>query len=148
LPRYWLTPIISRTPLKLGAERISCDPLTELEGFRSKLHIVHPRLLPMFKAGLLLSDEEEACGTDSGDLDWSTGDNIVFDSNPYTLSHCAEAFLDRLLSADESASLLHVAVQGNWDGGAWTSRQQDWLDACLGWLKQGQEVILLREDGV
>jgi hypothetical protein len=147
MPRYWLTPIIQMSPLRLGSDRIICDPTAEFEAFRGRLQSVHPRLLPMFKASLLLSEEDGLCGSDDGTMDWNSGRDLVFDGDPLYLSHCAEAFLDRLLATPEAAALLLAASKSNQDAD-WTVMQAHWLDLCLNWLKEGHEVILLREDGV
>ena len=107
MTRYWLTPIVGYSPLVLGADRLDCSPLTKLEAFRELANGRHPRLLSMFKASLLLSDDEEICGSELVELDLSHFEAIVFDGDPYHLSHCAEAFLDRLLKREEAWASCH-----------------------------------------
>jgi hypothetical protein len=148
MPRYWLTPIIDRFPLKLGSERLCCEPLNELEVFRERMQSLHPRLLPMFKASLLLSDDEEICGSDVLELQWSGENDLVFDGAPFHLSHCAEAFLDRLLSTKEAASMLILGTDEMLSSWEWSTIQLQWLYKWIGWLQQDREVVLLREDGV
>jgi hypothetical protein len=142
--RYWLTPIVSYSPLVLGADRIDCTPLTELEAFRGIANGRHPRLLSLFKSSLLLSDDEEICGSELVELDLSPSEDIVFNGNPFHLSHCAEAFLDRLLQRQEALNLVSSiddSVLENHD------QQIIWKKQWLRWLESGYDVILLREDG-
>lgn len=142
---YWLTPIESYSPLILGAERIHCVPLAALESFRELAGRMHPRLLPMFKASLLLSDDEELCGSDLVDLDLSQSEAIAFDGKPFHLSHCGEAFLDRLLSKEEVLKLVGTLELGDLEGDA--VHLSMWRQEWLKWLESGCDVILLREDG-
>src|SRR5690348_11757074 len=95
---FWLTPIIKREPLVFGAARFSCL-LTELFSFREKLQRFNTRLLPLFKANLLLSDDiyeddtgGAACGSSTAAFSMSGGHELIFDGSPYLLSHCAKAF--------------------------------------------------------
>jgi hypothetical protein len=143
MSRYWMTPILCRLPLKLG-DRISCEATADLDAFRAKLHRLHPWLLPMFKTSLLLSDDDEVCGSATTEIEWSHAHELVFDGEPFHLSHCAEAFFDRLLGAEKVASLLNFDIEMS----DWTPVQLDWLEHISKWLHEGQEVILLREDGV
>jgi hypothetical protein len=147
MSRYWLTPVLSRLPLKLGSDRISCEATADLDAFRAKLHRVHPWLLPMFKTSLLLSDDDEVCGSTTTEIKLSDVQELVFDGEPLYLSHCAEAFFDRLLGAEKIASLLNFDVKSN-PNSDWTPVQLYWLGYISKWLQEGQEVILLREDGV
>ncbi|MNI21359.1 hypothetical protein D3C73_748790 [compost metagenome] len=147
MTRYWLTPIIQKEPLVLGAERICCEPIHVLEPLREAFQDIHPRLLPMFKASLLLSDEEDLCGDDEAEVDWDSGADIHLDGSPLVLSHCAEAFLDRLLSAIEVKRLL-VDFTINDSDKAVNELQMLWIQYMNDWLNHGWEIILLREDGV
>jgi hypothetical protein len=139
-----MTPILSRLPLKLGADRISCEATAELDAFRAKLHRLHPWLLPMFKTSLLLSEDDEVCGSTKTEIEWSHAHELVFDGEPSHLSHCAEAFFDRLLGAEKVYSLLNFDAECR----DWTPVQLNWLEPIYKWLREGHEVILLREDGV
>lgn len=142
MTRYWLTPIVGYSPLVLGADRLDCSPLTKLEAFRELANRRHSRLLSMFKASLLLSDDEEICGSELVELDLSHSEAIVFDGDPYHLSHCAEAFLDRLLKREEAWDFV-----SSFDGKALDAQQIIWKNQWLRWLELGCDVILLREDG-
>ncbi|UKS30302.1 hypothetical protein LOZ80_15725 [Paenibacillus sp. HWE-109] len=144
MTRFWLTPIKSYSPLVLGADRMACTPFTDLEVLRAKAHEKHPRLLPMYKASLLLSDDEDVCGSDLVELDLSDAGDVVFNGNPYHLSHCAEAFLDRLLGRQEAWDLVK-AIEDSSDK---LSPEAKWKQLWLQWLESGCDVILLREDGV
>jgi hypothetical protein len=144
--RYWLTPIVNKSPLRFGAARICCEPIRELDVFRESAQKLHPRLLPLFKASLLLSDDEEHCGSELDDLALSDKKEIVFDGNPYHLSHCAEAFLDRLLSLQEAKGLVSSLDVSGLEGQS--EIHQHWKKQWLLWLESSWDVILLREDGV
>ncbi|MDQ0921314.1 hypothetical protein [Paenibacillus sp. V4I5] len=142
MTRYWLTPITGYSPLVLGADRLDCSPLTKLEAFREMANGRHPRLLSMFKASLLLSDDEEICGSELVELDLTHSDDVVFDGDPFHLSHCAEAFLDRLLKREEALDLVSSLDDSTLD-----AQQIIWKNQWLRWLELGCDVILLREDG-
>ncbi|MCD1261534.1 hypothetical protein B5M42_022280 [Paenibacillus athensensis] len=145
MARYWLTPVTAKEPLTLGGERLVCEPQAELERLREQLAKLHPRLLPMFKASLLPGDEEaEACGDEAAEPDWGGGDDIRFDGVSLMLSHCAEAFIDRLLSPREALTLLDEAGAEGEEVFVSSAR---WLGVMRQWLAAGCEVILLREDG-
>jgi|GEM_PF-2045875 len=112
MARYWLTPVTAKEPLTLGAGRLICEPQEELERLRELLAGLHPRLLPLFKASLLPGDDADACGSEEAEPDWAGGRDIRFDGLPLTLSHCGEAFIDRLLSPREALALLGEAGFG------------------------------------
>ncbi|MBA2938109.1 hypothetical protein HZF08_07305 [Paenibacillus sp. CGMCC 1.16610] len=141
MTRYWLTPIVNDSPLVLGADRIHCTPLKELESLRELANGKHPRLLAMFKSSLLLSDDEELCGSELVELDLEQFEAISFDGKPFHLSHCAEAFLDRLLTRKEALELVSC-LKCDVD-----SEHSNWINQWLRWLESGYDVILLREDG-
>ncbi|NQX65436.1 hypothetical protein HQN90_04770 [Paenibacillus alba] len=144
MTRYWLTPILGYSPLVLGSERIHCTPLADLEAFRLIASRKHPRLLPLFKSGLLLSDDEDVCGSELVELDLSELEDIVFNGDPYHLSHCAEAFLDRLLTRQETWELVSSISEIDWDD---QDHDVKWKQQWLRWLEAGFDVIMLREDG-
>ncbi|MZQ81864.1 hypothetical protein GQF01_06915 [Paenibacillus sp. 5J-6] len=142
MTRYWLTPIVNYSPIVLGADRMDCTPLKALESFRELANRRHPRLLAMFKASLLLSDDEELCGSELLELDFEQSEAISFDGKPFHLSHCAEAFLDRLLTRKEALELVSSLHECDAD-----PDQSSWKNQWLRWLESGYDVILLREDG-
>lgn len=142
MTRFWLTPIVSYTPLVLGADRINCTPLIAVDKFRELANGGHPRLLAMFKSSLLLSDDEDLCGSELVELDLGHSDAIRFDGNPFHLSHCAEAFLDRLLTRNEAVQLVLSLNEGDLN-----AESIRWKNQWLRWLESGCDVILLREDG-
>ncbi|GGI43384.1 hypothetical protein GCM10008018_01800 [Paenibacillus marchantiophytorum] len=146
MTRFWLTPIKSYSPLVLGADRMECKPLADLEVLRAQAQEKHPRLLPMYKASLLLSDDEDVCGSDLIELDLSDSEDVVFNGDPYHLSHCAEAFLDRLLGRQEVWDLVNAIEEE--DSSDKLAPQAQWRQLWLQWLESGCDVILLREDGV
>lgn len=148
MTRYWLTPILSYSPLVLGAARICVPNDAEFEAFRQMAGKQHPRLLAMFKSSLLLSDDEEVCGSELAELDLTHEEDIVFDGEPFHLSHCAEAFLDRLLNRPETKGMVRALAS------EWKEREEAsnsgisvWTKQWLQWLDAGYDIVLLREDG-
>jgi hypothetical protein len=143
MARFWLTPVTAWSPLMFGEQRILCEDQAAFHDWRQSLYAVNPRLLPLFKAGLLLSDGEEddealSCGIDDELIDWASGKAIVFDGQPLHLSHCGEAFLDRLLQPKDALALLvnaNIEVQ-----------DQIWSPLFTEWLLQGWSVIVLKEE--
>jgi hypothetical protein len=147
MAHFWLTPLISKEPLILGAARIKCLPVAELNAFRQTLDAIHSWLLPLFKANLLLGDDlDDACGIDDEELTLSLAEaeDIVFDGQPYVLSHCADNFLERLLTVEQTKRGLIEAGSGNNE--LWTPAQQEWLRYMAEWLAAHQEVIIVREE--
>lgn len=147
MAHFWLTPLISKEPLILGADRFKCLPVTELALFRQALDAVHPWLLPLFKANLLLNDGfDDSCGIDGDELTLSLAEaeDIVFDGMPYELSHCADNFLERLLKIKETQFALVEAGALNKD--IWTASQWQWLQQMSKWIAADMEVIIIREE--
>ncbi|MDB5052297.1 MAG: hypothetical protein JWM44_347 [Bacilli bacterium] len=147
MAHFWLTPLMSIEPLVLGAERFKCEPELELAELRQKLDAVHPWLLPLFKANLLLADEEtESCGNDNEELTLSLAEaeDIVFDGQPFVLSHCADNFLERILTIEQTEHLL-LAVR-NTVNELWTPAQKQWLRRIEEWNAARCEVIIVREE--
>lgn len=138
---YWLTPLLNRDPFIMGSERMKCHP-ADLESFRSKLSSVfHPRLLMLFKASTLVSDEEDICGNDGNlELKLDARTDIVFNES-LPLSHCAVAFLDRLLTIEETRLLLNDVSSVLWD-----EHELGWFHAMKEWNTQGYDVIIVKED--
>ncbi|XOK58948.1 hypothetical protein ACJ7K1_20525 [Paenibacillus elgii] len=152
---FWLVPLSwdGETAL-LGGERLRLEPEGLRMRFLEAMGQVHPRLLMMFKAHLLPEDESgEVCGTEelpfalvqSGDIRLSTAaehSEVMTDDADapptWRLSHCAEAYLNRMLTAREAAALLRQA-EAEPEAGRW-------LDAMRTWTAGGRQVILLRED--
>lgn len=145
MAQLWLASITSTAPVTIGADRIAVDAAAE---FRTALHAVHPRLLPLFKARLLAADDDEtSCGgADSGELQLDDAEAIVFDDGSETglhLSHCAEAFLDRLLGPTEALQLAQAAVR---QGLELAETQLIWWNAMVRWWQEGLSVVLLLDD--
>jgi hypothetical protein len=147
MAHFWLTPVVNKEPLILGAERLKCSPVAELTLFRQAMDAVHPWLLPLFKANLLLSDGlDDSCGMDGDELTLSLAEaeDIVFDGKPYLLSHCADHFLERLLKIEHTQ--LGLVEAGAANKALWTASQQLWLEHMSKWLAAGKEVIIIREE--
>ncbi|MGG1514901.1 hypothetical protein ABE504_05780 [Paenibacillus oryzisoli] len=138
---YWFTPITHYEPLVLGTERLRLADDEALAALRTWAGARHPRLLPMFKASLLLSDEEDYCGSDDAEFVLSAEGAIVFDGKPFHLSHCAEAFLDRLLTRREVLELLAAAND-------WSKEHGELIQLWRQWAEAGYDLVLFREDGM
>ncbi|WP_010491869.1 hypothetical protein [Paenibacillus elgii] len=152
---FWLVPLSwdGETAL-LGGERLRLEPEDLRMHFLEAMGRIHPRLLMMFKAHLLPEDESgEVCGTEelpfalaqSGDIRLSAAaepsEAMIDDADEHPtwrLSHCAEAYLNRMLTAREAAALLRQADV--------EPEAERWLDAMRTWTAGGRQVILLRED--
>ncbi|MFB6363772.1 hypothetical protein ACFCP7_06865 [Paenibacillus elgii] len=151
---FWLVPLSwDRETALLGGERLPLEPEDLRIRFLEAMGRIHPRLLMMFKAHLLPEDESgEVCGTEelpfalaqSGDIRLSAAvepseTTAVADTPPtWRLSHCAEAYLNRMLTAREAAALLRQAEA--------EPETERWLNAMRTWTADGRQVILLRED--
>jgi len=151
---YWLVPAAwEGQDVVLGHERVKLAPEELRVSFCQSLQTVHPRLLLLFKAHLLLSDDSaEACGSDeleftlseSGDIRLSsTGELWGGTEEPpavpsWSLSHCGEAYLNGLMSPSEAAARLAQARV--------EPEARPWYEAMSGWLAEGRIVMMLRED--
>jgi hypothetical protein len=96
---------------------------------------------------LLLSDGlDDSCGIDGDELTLSLAEaeDIVFDGKPYELSHCADNFLERLLTIEQTQHGLVEAGAANKN--LWTVSQQLWLEYMGKWLAAHKEVIIIREE--
>ncbi|MDO3678175.1 hypothetical protein [Paenibacillus ehimensis] len=147
---FWLVPLSwdGETAL-LGGERLRLEPEGLRMRFTEAMGRIHPRLLMMFKAHLLPEDESGGvCGTEelpfalaqSGDIRLSAAaEHSDTDAPPtWRLSHCAEAYLNRMLTAWEAEALLRQAEA--------EPEAERWLDTMRTWTAGGRQVILLRED--
>ncbi len=157
--RYWLCPIKHEEHLHISEMRVACPSSEELTQLRQVVSSVHPRLLPQFKAHLLLSDlsemdEEgvntsihgsEMCGHSELELDLSSGQPILIDGNHYSLSHCAQSFFELvLLPADARAHMNRVMDMSQ--VASWTQQQRTWLELCHAWLNNNWSIIVLIEE--
>ncbi|SDC73185.1 hypothetical protein SAMN02799630_01322 [Paenibacillus sp. UNCCL117] len=151
---YWLVPAAwEGHDIVLGRERLKLSPEELRNSFCQSLQAAHPRLLLLFKAHLLLSDDSaEACGADglavalseSGDIRLSGASEEQKESGEpsdalaWSLSHCGEAYLNGLMSPSEAvAKLALVRVE---------PEARSWYEAMRDWLAEGRIVMMLRED--
>jgi hypothetical protein len=135
----WLVPIVQETPLTFGAMRFPLNGLSAAE-FLQKLSTVHPRCLMSFKAHLLLSDDsEEVCGGSELAIDWAGHQDITMEGT-LVLSHCAEAFFDRISEATEILVHIDKLMMLDWD-----QTQFIWLKQMQQWLMNGYRIIVIRE---
>jgi hypothetical protein len=146
---FWLTPIDSLAPFVLGADRIYCKPIEQLELFREELKHIHPRLLMLFKAGLLPGDpnpsaksatEADRCGVERVPFTLAASEAIRFDGETLVLSSCAQAMIHRLIPPEEAYAFL-VSVDHKAAGPL-----RIWYAGMEQWLRQGKHVILIREE--
>lgn len=142
MARYWLTPVIKQEPFTMGQQRIALAG-DAFERFRSKLQTLFgPRFLLSFKTALLLSADDELCGgVEEPSLDLAAEESLVFDGQPLYLSHCAQAFFDRLPSRKEWRTSLAAST-----GYEWTAEEAQWLSWMNAWLEQDFDIVLLKEE--
>jgi hypothetical protein len=153
MPKIWLVPLTTTSPVTIGADRIALHEVPEWETFRQALQAIHPRLLPLFKAHLLPAADEDGlvCGADEEEsfaLD-GMGD-IVFagaeGQGALRLSHCAEAFLERLLPPEEALRLAEEAGAAlRLDEAEQPSLLREWMEMLLVWWRQGRSAVVLAE---
>ncbi len=144
--QYWLAPLTCQSPLTIGTERIACERAT-FESFREKVkQVTSPLHLLMFKAELLLGDDEDACGPmNSATLELGTAGDIVFDGQTLFVSHCAQAFFDRLPdNRDWRVTSKRLLESQDY---AWNEQELEWLLKIQRWSEQSHDLIVLREEG-
>jgi hypothetical protein len=147
--KLWLTPIRfedQHEQIVLLADRFELLP-TEAGGRFLKLaKSVHPRMLVTFKSNLLLSEEAElACGVDELPFELGNGEPIAFGHDTLGLSHCAQAYLDRLPTCREMEQWIAAAVKLTADIPE-TMVEREWLELMSSWLQKGNLITLLREE--
>jgi hypothetical protein len=141
---YWLAPLTSRDPLVIGGQRQKCSG-EPFESFRLKVQrLSSSRHLMMFKSDLLLSDEEDLCGDDgAAGLSFNESGDITFSADRLPISHCAEAFFDRLPDAREWRATLQLLADSNQQ---WSELERVWLHLLTTWTDSEYIIVLLRED--
>ncbi|MFD0682639.1 MULTISPECIES: hypothetical protein [unclassified Paenibacillus] len=145
----WLTPIVideKEQMVTLLKDRLELRPAEIADRFLALLRTVHPRLLMTFKANLMLSEEFElACGVDELPFELASEGPVVFEQGGLELSHCAQAYLDRLPAVKEMDEWLNIAAAKIAD-----NREDDiihqWVHTMVRWHKQGYAVTLLKEE--
>jgi hypothetical protein len=145
MTQYWLTPLTNRQPLILGEQRIRCSEDAEFLLFLAELKNVHSKFLPMFKSRLLLNDDEGICGDGLQEIDLSMPGEIVFDGVQYSLSHCAESFVERLIHPSELLKELKNVIDLD-QSVHFTEQQQGFFQICQSWLLCHWQIILLKEE--
>jgi hypothetical protein len=141
---YWLAPLTSEEPFTFGEQRIRCAG-PQFEAFRLKLQAAaNPRFLLAFKADLLLEMEGDAdvCGPGGDGLSEQFAGSAAIrfdDTSGFHLSHCAEAFLQRLPLPREWRSWF--AEQSL----AWDEQERQWLQPLQQWADRNWTVVLIKE---
>ncbi|WP_426447754.1 hypothetical protein ACP26L_26125 [Paenibacillus sp. S-38] len=141
---YWLVPLeTGGNSVELGGDRILLEPEERRIAFMDTLKALHPRLSLTFKSHLLPGEEEaQACGLDAAEFLLSGGKGIALHypgsapADGWTLSHCAEAYLDRLLPPAEIKAHLDAAGETG----------EEWIRIMRSWVNAGRGIILLREE--
>ena len=139
---YTAVPIIGEEPLTFGGEHLALDG-AEGEAFKKAVQSLHPRLLPQLKENALLSEEESAYCVAGGIFDYQRGKELVFDGEDYRLSHCAEHFVDFLLSSEECLRIVEEkrgSLANLLSGEKATGR----LAVLISWWERGHRVLLLQ----
>jgi hypothetical protein len=131
---YWLTAVVGTDPAVLPKGRVR---LTTEDGetLRRLAAAAHPRLLPSFKLGMLLGDDDEACGADADVSPLPLDEPIALElSGPFAVSHCGAAFLDRLPHPAEALALAAALPPVSH------------VRTLLAWWREGKGAILLKEE--
>ncbi len=141
MAKFWLMPVQwDGSYAVLGEERLLLEPEQARIRFVEALRPVHPRLLLSFKAELLLADEAlEACGTDALPFDLGQGQPIRLaageqkgqepeQGEDYPLSHCAEAYFNRLMTPQEALSCCRKRTPAR-------KRSRGWRQCGNGWSR-------------
>jgi hypothetical protein len=140
---YWIAPSQMTEPIFFGAARIRCSE-TDFLSFQKKVQsISNSRFLLSFKSSLILSDDLDFCGESDEFVDLSRAGDVIFDGHPYQLSHCAEAFFDRVPGSKEWHALFEQMEANNT---VWTAVEKQWLNQIKTWLSQSSTVVVLKED--
>jgi hypothetical protein len=139
---YTIVPILHDEPLTFSAEYLPLEG-AEGEAWKKAIQALHPRLLPQLKENALLEEEESAFCVAGGIFDYERGQELVIDGVQYTLSHCAEHFMDFLMSpaqclqvvAENRPAIASVNV---------TDEQQARFALLSSWWERGYRVLLLQ----
>lgn len=153
---HWLVPWRTGEMPAIGAQRLRLSDagVVDVGQFRRKLESFHKRLLMLFKSELLLADEDEiadseidgaACGVEELELPLGQAGELTFGSGGYRLSGCAEALLDRALTAAEALPLWREVLEAATNEG-WPEGELTLLRLAESWTLSGHIVVLLREE--
>jgi hypothetical protein len=129
-----------------------CDSERELDELRRWLAHTKPRLLVPFKAHLLVSElqtnEESAasCGITNVQLDLTAAGPIALDGQPYRLSDCGAAMLDKLAETQSPDIWSARLAEALADNASVTSAARRMAEQISAWVRQGWLVILLKEE--
>ncbi|MEF3305505.1 hypothetical protein [Paenibacillus sp. GYB003] len=145
MARYWLAPVISRTPFTLGAERISYEDGEAAAELRRMLPGDLSRLLVPFKSRMLAGETDSGvCGAVREPFDLSAPGDIVFDGIRLRLSACGQAMLSRLPDPGETP-LTIAALEDALEAEARTDAAR-LAGSLRRFAERGWAVILLKEE--
>ncbi|MFD2169556.1 hypothetical protein [Tumebacillus lipolyticus] len=139
---YTVVPILQEQPLILSEEHLALEG-AEGEAWKKAMQSLHPRLLPSLKESALLSEEESEFCVAGGIFDYERGKELVIDGVELQLSHCAEHFLDFLMSAEDCLSVLAERQEMLAPLTA-SEEQRARLDRLTEWWQRGDRVLLLQ----
>jgi hypothetical protein len=139
---YTIVPIIRDAPLTLGDNHLPLDG-TEGEAWKKAIQALHPRLLPQLKESALLSEEESAFCVSGGIFDYERGKELVIDGTELRLSHCAENFLDVLMSPEECLQVIKVR-SAELAAACQTDEQASRLQTLTNWWQNGWRVLIFK----
>ncbi|MGZ4164919.1 MAG: hypothetical protein ACXVDB_09325 [Tumebacillaceae bacterium] len=139
---YTIVPILQEQPLTIGKEYLPLDG-GEGEAWKKAIQAIHPRLLPQLKESALIEEEESAFCVAGGIFEYERGQELVIDGVQYTLSHCAEHFMDFLM---DPAQCLQVVQEHRsaFASATVTDEQQARLALVCSWWESGYRVLLLQ----
>ena len=139
---YTMVPIVQDEPLTFGAEQVPLDG-AEAEAWRKGVQALHPRLLPNLKESALLSEEDSEFCVAGGIYEFQRGQELQMDGEQFILSHCAEHFVDFLLSP---AQCLELVGEKEAEVAALltTEQRRQWWNALVSWWSKGCRVLLIQ----
>jgi hypothetical protein len=139
---YTIVPILHDDPLTFGAEHLALEG-AEGEAWKKAMQALHPRLLPQLKESALIEEEESAFCVAGGIFDYERGQELVIDGVQYTLSHCAEHFMDFLMMPEQC---LHVVAEYTQKIASVnvTDEEQARFALLCSWWERGYRVLLIQ----
>ncbi|PWK13770.1 hypothetical protein [Tumebacillus permanentifrigoris] len=141
---YTIVPILTREPLTLGAEFLALDG-AEGEAWKKAIQALHPTLLPQLKESALVEEEESAFCTAGGLFEYQRGQELVLDGQHLALSHCAEHFLDFLLSSEHCLEIMEEKAH-SFEKSISAVEQQERFSTLMRWWEKGYSVFVLQHN--
>jgi hypothetical protein len=140
--RFTAVSIISEEPLTFGAEHLPLDGAEDVE-WKKRVQAVHPRLLPQLKDSALIEEEESEFCVAGGVFEYVRGQELTLDGEQLRLSHCAEHFLDILLSSEQCLQIIEENAGELKNLNMEKEHTESWATLCS-WWERGWRVLLLQ----